>query len=105
MPHAALNHARPGAALDRASRSLVARAALWQPSTAAFVATVVFLVGHEVLYHLSDGTDYPLVLLTIDGQQILPVSHGGLDVIGAGLLIVFLLLLIEWARQRERRPR
>lgn len=69
--------------------------ALWRSSSVAFVAMVVFLVGHEVLYHLADGTDYPLVLLTIDGREILPISHGGLDSLGAGLLIVFVLLLRE----------
>lgn len=79
------------------------RVALWQPSTAAIVVTVVFLVGHEILYHLTAGDDYPLVLLTIDGHEILPISHGGLDSIGTGLLIVFVLLLIERAQLHVRK--
>ena len=66
---------------------------------------VAFLVGHEVLYHLTDGTDYPLVLLVVDCHDILPISHGGLDSLGVGLLIVFVLLLIERAGIHERRPR
>ena len=85
-------------------RNITARCALWEPSRAALVAMTFGLVCHELAYHLAGGEDYPLIVHA-DGTTIFALSHGGLDALGVGLLIIAALYLIEAARLREGRPR
>jgi len=83
---------------------LVRRAALWNPSTAAITAMIAGLAIHEAAYHLTGGDDFPFAILAGDAR-VFALSHGGLDALGVGLLIVSVLWLIEAARIHEGRPR
>lgn len=82
---------------------MTSRAALWQPSTAAFFTMLGGLAAHEAAYHLAGGDDFPFAVLAAD-TRVFVISHGGLDALGIGLLIVSMLWLIEAARIKEGRP-
>ena len=71
-----------------------------RPSTVALAGTVFALVAHEVLYHLTGGDDFPVGLLRVADTELLNISHGGLDMLGLGLFITFLLLAREWRAER-----
>lgn len=83
---------------------LVRRVAQWNPSTVAIIAMLVGLVAHEIAYHLSGGDDFPLTLLAGETRAFV-ISHGGLDALGVGILVVSVLWIIEAARIHEGRPR
>ena len=84
--------------------SLSQRVAPWNPSRAALIAMLAGLIVHEVAYHLTGGDEFPLALLA-DGTRVFVISHGGLDALGVGILIVSVLWAIEAARIHEGRPR
>lgn len=95
---------RPRQRLAPTWAALVKRAALWTPSTVAMIATFIGVVLHEAAYHLVGGDDFPLRVLA-DDTAIFAISHGGLDALGVGAIIVAALALVEAARLREGRPR
>ncbi|MEJ7824923.1 MAG: hypothetical protein WKF48_05815 [Solirubrobacteraceae bacterium] len=78
-------------------RSLTRRVAAWQPVTAAAVIVAVGLVVHEIAYHLTGGDDFPLAVLAGD-SRVFVISHGGLDSLAVGVLVVSVLMLIDTAR-------
>jgi hypothetical protein len=78
------------------------RLARWHPPTAAALVVLASLIAHEIGYHLSDGTDFPLELIFND-THIFVISHGGLDALAVGILAVSVLLLIDAARIRAGR--
>lgn len=93
----------PGIIAARASairRKMRARLAGAYPPVAAAVVVAIGLLAHELAYHLTGGTDFPLVLLA-SGTRVLVVSHGGLDALGVGALVIVTLCMIELAKQRE----
>ncbi len=79
------------------------RVAGWNPALAATIVVLAGLVVHEIVYHLTGGDDYPLQVLA-DGSPIVGVSHGGLDGLGVGALVIGVLWLIDFARTHARRP-
>ncbi len=66
----------------------------WYPPTAAAIVVAAGLIIHEIAYHLTGGSDYPLTVLAGD-TRVLAISHGGLDTVGAGALIVVLLSAMD----------
>jgi hypothetical protein len=78
------------------------RLARWHPPTAAALVVLGALIAHEIGYHLSDGTDFPLEVV-FNGTHIFVMSHGGLDALAVGILAVSVLLLIDAARIRAGR--
>lgn len=85
------------------SSHLAWRIAGWNPALAATIVVALALVAHEVAYHLTGGDDYPLQI-TGNGHVVLEVSHGGLDALGVGILVVGVLWLIDLAHHHARRP-
>jgi hypothetical protein len=79
----------------------LARLADAYPPTAAALVVTIGLVAHEVAYHLTGGTDFPLQVLATD-TRILVISHGGLDALGIGALAVATIAALDVARQRRR---
>ncbi len=82
-------------------RRLVEWVARWQPAPAALIVLTVGLVVHEIAYALAGGDEYPLVVLA-DHTRVFVLSHGGLDALGVGALLVATLALIDLARNRQR---
>ncbi len=74
------------------------------PPAAAAVVVAVGLVAHEVAYHVSGGSDFPLVVLA-SGTRVLVISHGGLDALGVGALAIATIAGIDVARARLRSAR
>lgn len=75
----------------------------WNPALTAGVAALIALIIHEATYHLANGDEYSLIVLA-SGSRVFELSHGGLDLVGGGLLAVGVLLLIDQARKHARRP-
>ncbi len=75
----------------------------WNPPLAASIVVIVGLIVHEVAYHLTGGTEFPLQV-SGNGSRVFEMSHGGLDALGVGLLVIGVLWLIDFARSRARRP-
>ena len=73
------------------------RVAAWRPAGAAKVVVAVGLAMHEVGYHLSGGSEFPLTVLA-NGTRILVISHGGLDALAVGALAIATLTVIDAAR-------
>ncbi len=82
-------------------RRLVEWIAGWQPAIATLIVLVVGLVVHEITYALAGGDEYPLAVLA-DDTRLFVLSHGGLDALGVGALLVATLALIDLARNRQR---
>ncbi len=75
----------------------------WRAATATLIVLVVGLVVHEIAYALTGGDEYPLMVLA-DDTRVFVLSHGGLDALGVGALIVSTLALIDFARARRDVP-
>lgn len=76
------------------------RAAKWSPPKAAALVALVGLAVHEIIYHLSGATDFPFQVM-FDGARIFVISHGGLDSLAIGILVVSVLLIIDAAKIRQ----
>lgn len=75
----------------------------WNPALAATIVVTAGLIIHEVVYHLAGGDDYPLQVFA-NGWQVFAMSHGGLDALGIGLLVVSALWVVDFAHTKARRP-
>lgn len=87
----------PSRLLARATR----RIAGWRPLPVATITVTVGLALHELLYHLAGGDDYPLEV-AFAGAQVFALSHGGLDALAVGILVLSVLLILDGARDHTR---
>ncbi len=83
---------------------LARRVAGWRAPRVAAIATAAGVFIHELVYHLSGATEFPLEVI-FDGTRMFVVSHGGLDAFVVGAVIVLLLLVCEAAQCRVEEER
>lgn len=85
--------ARGGSVVREVIASRIARvAARWNLTKAAAVAVTLALLLHETVYHLTGGSEFPLTVL-FNGTRVFVMSHGGLDSLVVGAIIVGLIAL------------